>query len=82
MKNLANTFRRMTWLVAIALMTVTTPIFAGMRNHSSPFDNEEVKGFVQVKGKIVDSNSGTPLTFATISIDGTAISTVSNSFHQ
>ena len=79
MKNLANTFRRMTWLVAIALMTVTTPIFAGMRNHFSPFDNEAVKGFVQVKGKIVDSNSGTPLTFATISIDGTAISTVSNS---
>ena len=79
MKNLANKFSKMTWLVVIAIMAMASPAQAAMGNSLTDEPIEEAKGFVQVKGKIVDSKSGTPLSFATISIDGTAISTVSNS---
>lgn len=79
MKTKKNTFGRLFWMVSMILMISVSSMQAAMDNLLPDEGSGEVKGFVQVKGKIVDSSSGNPLTFATISIDGTSISTVSNS---
>lgn len=42
-------------------------------------DKEDLVGFNLIKGKIVDEESGESLTFATISVEGTNIGTVTNS---
>ncbi len=79
MKKLSNTFGKLTSLIVIALMMLTNPVQAAMNSLTTDENEDDVSGFVQIKGKIVDSASGTPLAFAIISIDGSSISTVSNS---
>ena len=79
MKKRIITFNKLTLLVIIALLNMTNLMQASTNNLYAMEADEEIGGFIQKKGKIVDSGSSTPLAFAIISIDGSNISTVSNS---
>jgi len=75
-----NTNRRMFHiLIAIIFMVGIVPVSI----FASPVFEEEVLpdtlNSVQYRGKIIDSESGDPLVFATLTLDGTNIATVSNS---
>ncbi len=66
-------------LIAIIFMVGIAPvtIFA-----SSVIDEEvlpDTLNTIQYRGKVVDSESGDPLVFATLTLEGTNIATVSNS---
>lgn len=75
--NFSSTCLKGCFILAIGLMTSMTSVQAKPQPNESL--TTEVGDFVQLKGKIVDAKTGTPLTFATVVIDGTPIGTVSNS---
>ncbi len=79
MKTINNNHRIYVILIAIFLMAGIIP---GIIN-ANPVPEDEVLpdtlNTVQYRGKIVDSKSGDPLVFATLTIEGTNIATVSNS---
>lgn len=56
-------------------------VFIGVNAFSSAHfqAQEKNQNFTEFKGKLVDSRSKTPLAFATLSVDETNISTITNS---
>lgn len=40
--------------------------------------DKEIENFIEYKGKVVDNNSGSPLSYASLLVQGTNISTISN----
>lgn len=66
-------------LTAIFLMVgfVPTSLFAGQSTEGEVLP--DTLNTVQYRGKIVDSETGDPLTFATLTIEGSNVATVSNS---
>lgn len=67
-------------MVAMLLMLCT--MVAGTQNADAFFQEEaqgEQQGFTQYKGEVKGSDSNKPLVFATIAIEGTNVSTITNS---
>lgn len=77
MRTTVNNLIKMMWFVTACCFVVNMPAMA--TETTLPDGNSDMKGYVLVKGKISDSETGSPLTFATISIEGTSIGTISNS---
>ncbi|WP_075590635.1 DUF5686 and carboxypeptidase-like regulatory domain-containing protein [Labilibacter marinus] len=79
MKNLNNQFRILMVCTILFMMIGIIPTSL----HASPWAAEDVLpdtlNTVQYRGKIMDSKSGDPLVFSTVTIEGTNIATVSNS---
>ena len=48
-------------------------------NESVPITRKNMSDIISLKGKIIEKNSGDPIPFATVSITGTRIGTISNS---
>lgn len=72
-------FRLFVGMVLLALLMTPGVGLAMSMSSETPDIEEETQSVHIVRGKIVDSTTGTPLAFATINIEGTAIGTVSNS---
>jgi hypothetical protein len=77
MKTLTNFSAKIMWLVCLISLTCSVTVQSTEKAGSHSPD-EETKGFVQIKGRITDSATGTALIFANIGIEGTSISTVTN----
>lgn len=63
------------------LLCVLLIVFGGTTNFASTLFQEQdiVQTFSEFKGTVIDGKSKTPLSFATLTVDGTNISTVTNS---
>jgi len=69
-----------TMFVCIYVMIVFMMPFQAMALNNLPTGkNGETENYTEYKGKIIDKKSGTPLSFASISVVGLNISTISNS---
>ncbi len=78
-KNYNTKQRMIRVLIAIIFMVGVVPVSV----FSHPVFEEDILpdtlNTIQYRGKIIDSDSGIPLVFATLSLEGTNIATVSNS---
>ncbi len=77
-----NIFRKsnnilLSTLAGITLLTGMPPA-RSMHLHSSRIDAQEVTSFNQFKGEVVDGQNNKPLVFATITLEGSNISTITN----
>ncbi len=69
---------------AIALMVLFLVGFGGIHSASAYFqdDTQETTPFEQYKGEVLDSETNKPLVFATLTIEGSNISTITNTEGQ
>ncbi|MEM9648782.1 MAG: carboxypeptidase-like regulatory domain-containing protein, partial [Bacteroidota bacterium] len=70
--------RRIQKKTLTAALTLICFIAFGTKNSLAFQDQETESNFKQYKGEIVDASSKKPLVFATLSLEGTNISTITN----
>lgn len=64
-------------MIALILFTIISLVTANAAV-AGDNDKKDQQSFITVKGKVVDSETGDPLIFATIALKGTNVATVSN----
>lgn len=79
-----NNLRSLKKSVSIALFTLFFMSMGSIHNASAYFqdDDQETTSFEQFKGEVLDAETNKPLIFATLTIEGSNISTITNTEGQ